>query len=137
MCLHFCLQGGLMNIYPQPIPNNLFRPLAPHWLPANGGRLIIEACEGVDYLCLDGACRLVHTLPKKKTSEEDELLFDLVNVVRQPVTWDDLGTSVPLDDLVSWCERYGVILPMEVMPNGSAGVRVHTAQVEVLTVYLT
>ena len=34
-----------MNIYPVPIPNNLFQPLANHWLPANGGRVIANMAK--------------------------------------------------------------------------------------------
>jgi hypothetical protein len=125
-----------MNIYPVPIPNNLFQPLANHWLPANGGRVIISKCEGVEYLCLDGECRLAHQLPKKKKAEQCDLLFDLLNLLQEPVQWDDLARSVPPANLIGWCERYGVILPMEVMPDGGEGVRLRTAQVEVLTFYL-
>jgi len=129
-----------MNIYPKPIPNNLFQPLANYWLPANGGRFMIAACEGVDYLYLDGECRLLHALPKKTTQkknrEEYALLVDLVNLVRPPAQWDDLDKSVPREALITWCETYGELLPMEIMPNGAEGVRVSTAQVEVLTFYL-
>jgi hypothetical protein len=46
-----------MNIYPVPIPKDLFHPLANHWLPANKGRVIVCECEGVDYLCLEGVTR--------------------------------------------------------------------------------
>jgi hypothetical protein len=71
----------MMNVSPVPIPNNLFQPIANHWLPANGGRVIVSECEGVDYLCLDGECRLAHQLPKKKKAEQYDLLFDLLNLV--------------------------------------------------------
>jgi hypothetical protein len=126
----------MMNISPVPIPNNLFQPLANHWLPANEGRVIVSTCEGVDYLSLDGECRLVHALPKKKRGEEYGLLSDLLNQVREPVQWEDLTSSVPPENLVSWCEKYGVILPKELMSDGREGVQVRTAQVEVLTFYL-
>lgn len=125
-----------MNIYPVPIPSSLFQPIANHWLPAHEGRVIISTCEGVDYLSLDGECRLAHTLPKEKKGESYSLLYDLLNLVREPVQWDDLAASVPTENLISWCGRYGVLLPMELMPNGGEGVRLRTAQVEVLTLYL-
>jgi hypothetical protein len=83
----------------------------------------------VNFLCLDGQCRLVYELPRKKKGEEYELLPDLLNVVRRPAQWDDLGTSVSVDNLISWCETYGLVLPAEVMPNGLEGVRLRTAQV--------
>ena len=130
-----------MNIYPVPIPNNLFQPLANHWLPANGGRVIISTCEGVDYLYLDGECRLVHSLShekkgRNKKDQGNELLFDLINVVQEPAQWQDLASSVPPDRLISWCETYGMLLRDEVMPDGSEGVRLAVAQIEVLTLYL-
>ena len=125
-----------MNISPVPIPNNLFQPLANHWLPANGGRVIVSTCEGVDYLCLDGECRLAHQLPKKKKAEQYDLLFDLLNLVQEPIQWDDPVTAISPENLISWCEKYGVILHMEIMPNGGEGVRLRTAQIEVLTLYL-
>jgi len=125
-----------MNISPVPIPKNLFQPIANHWLPANGGRVIVSECEGVHYLCLDGERRLAYQLPKKKKAEQYDLLFDLRNLVQEPVQWDDLATSVSPEKLISWSEKYGVILPMEVMPNGGEGVRLRTAQIEVLTLYL-
>jgi hypothetical protein len=126
----------MMNISPVPIPKNLFQPLANHWLPANEERVIISECEGVDYLCLAGECRLAHQLPKKKKAEQYDLLFDLLNLLQEPVQWDDLATSVPPEKLIGWCEKYGVILPMEVMRNGGEGVQLRTAQIEVLTLYL-
>jgi hypothetical protein len=126
----------MMNIPAVAIPNNLFQPLANHWLSANKGRVIVSECEGVDYLCLDGECRLVHQLQKEKKAEPCGLLFDLLNLVQEPVQWDDLASAVSLENLISWCEKYGMILHMEVMPNGGEGVRLRTAQIEVLTLYL-
>lgn len=84
-----------MNISPMPIPSNLLQPIANHWLPANEGRVIVSECEGVDYLCLDGECRLAHQLPKKKKAEQYDLLFDLLNLVQEPIQWDDPVTQFP------------------------------------------
>jgi hypothetical protein len=125
-----------VNIFPVPLPSSLFQPLANHWLPAKGGRVIISECEGVDYLCLEGECRLVHKLPEEKRGQQYGLLFNLLNIVREPVQWQDLPATVPLDGLITWCETCGVLLPMEIMPDGRDGVRLAAAQVEVLTLYL-
>jgi hypothetical protein len=130
-----------MNISPVPIPNNLFQPLANHWLPANGGRVTLTKCEGVDYLCLDGECRLVYSLAdgekdQKKRGQEYKLLFDLLHVVQEPVQQQDAVSAVPPDRVISWCETYGMLLPGEVMPNGLEGVRLEVAQAEALTLYL-
>lgn len=126
----------MMHVYTVPIPSNLFQPLANHWLPAYEGQVIISECEGVHYLCLSGACRLAHQLPKEKKAEQYDLLFDLLNLVREPVQWNDLTASVSPETLISWCEKYGMLLHMEVMPNGGEGVRLRTAQIEVITLYL-
>jgi hypothetical protein len=83
---------------------------------------------------------LAHQLPKEKKDKQKDkqydLLFDLLNLVQEPVQWEDLPSSVSPKNLISWCEKYGVVLPMEVMPDGGEGVPLTTAQVEVLTLYL-
>jgi hypothetical protein len=61
----------------------------------------------------------------------------LRNLVQEPVQWDDLATAASPAKLISWCELCDVILPMEIRPNGGDGVRLRTAQLEVLTLYLT
>jgi hypothetical protein len=124
-------EGTMMNVYPVPIPSNLFQPLANHWLPAHEGRVIISECEGENYLCLSGECRLAHQLPKEKEAEQYDLLFDLLNLVREPVQWNDLTASVSPENLISWCEKYGMVLQMEIMPDGGEGVRLRTAQIRV------
>jgi hypothetical protein len=129
-------EGTMMNVHAVPIPSNLFQPLANHWLPAHEGRVIVSQYEGVDYLRLDGECRLAHRLPKKKKVEPYELLFDLLNLVQEPIQEDNPPTAVSPENLISWCEKYGMILPMEVTPNGGEGVQLRTAQIEVLTLYL-
>jgi hypothetical protein len=126
-----------VNIFPVPLPSSLFQPLANHWLPANGGRVIISECEGEDYLCLEGECRLVHRLPEEKRGQQYGLLFNLLSLVREPVQWQDLSAIVPPDGLLTWCERYGLLLPMEIMPDGGEGALLQMAQVEVVTLYLT
>jgi hypothetical protein len=60
-------------------------------------------------------------------------LFDLLNLVREPVQWNDLTASVSPEKLIAWCEKYGMVLRMEVMPDGGEGIRLRTAQIEILT----
>src|SRR6266545_3052454 len=48
-------------------------------------------------------------------------LFDLLNLVREPVQWNDLTASVSPEKLIAWCEKYGMVLRMEVMPDGGRG----------------
>jgi hypothetical protein len=91
----------MMNISPVPIPSNLLQPIANRWLPANEGRVIVSECEGVDYLCLDGECRLAPQLPKEKKAEQYDLLFDLLNLVQEPIQWDDPVTAVSPENLIS------------------------------------
>jgi hypothetical protein len=48
-------------------------------------------------------------------------LFDLLNLVREPVQWNDLTASMSPEKLIAWCEKYGMVLRMEVMPDGGRG----------------